>query len=129
MKNVACLSTFTLILLAASVSAHHNFASEFDAKRPFKLTGTVTRIEWTNPHAWFYLDVKDDQGAVKNWAMEMGSPNNLMREGWKRDSMKIGDVVSVEGFHARDRAQLGNARVVVLTSTGQRLFAASSVGK
>jgi len=129
MTKRACVMVLVVLVLAPRATAHHNFASEFDAKRPLKLTGTVTRIEWTNPHAWFYIDVKDDKGAAKNWAMEMGSPNNLMRAGWKRDSMKVGDVVSVEGFHARDRDQLGNARVVVLTSTGQRLFAASSVGK
>ena len=126
--KLACVA-LAVHVLAAPATAHHNFASEFDAKRPLKLTGTVTKIKWTNPHAWFYIDVKDDNAAVKNWAMEMGSPNNLMRAGWKRDSMKIGDVVSVEGFHARDRDQLGNARVVVLTRTGQRLFAASSVGR
>ena len=129
MMKRACVLAFAVLVLAPPAIAHHNFASEFDAKRPLKLTGTVTKIEWTNPHAWFYIDVKDDKAAVKNWAMEMGSPNNLMRAGWKRDSMKIGDVVSVEGFHARDRDQLGNARVVVLTRTGQRLFAASSVGR
>ena len=129
MLKPAMLAIIGLLLAPGPLISHHNFASEFDAKRPFKVTGTVTTLEWTNPHAWFYLDVKDDTGTTASWAMEMGSPNNLMRVGWKRDSMKAGDLVSVEGFHARDWKHRGNARVVILTRTGQRLFAASSVGK
>jgi hypothetical protein len=93
------------------------------------VTGTVTRVEWTNPHTWFYLDVKDEKGAVVNWAMEMGSPNALMRAGWKRASMNVGDAVTVEGYRAWERKNLGNARAVILTKTGQKLFAASSAGK
>ena len=118
-----------LLLATVSFYAHHNFRAEFDANRPFKLTGTVTRVEWTNPHTWFYLDIKDDTGSVANMGMEMGSPNALMRAGWRRDSMKAGDEVTVEGFHAHDRKDVGNARVVILVKTGQRLFAASSAGK
>jgi hypothetical protein len=123
-----------LVVLAATcpLTAHHNFRAEFDASRPFKLSGTVTRIEWTNPHTWFYVDVreiKDDAGKALNMGMEMGSPNALMRAGWRRDAMKIGDEVVVEGFHAHTRNHIGNARVVILVSTGQRLFAASSGGK
>ena len=84
--------------MGAAAHAHHNFRAEFDINAPFTVTGTVTRVEWTNPHTWFYLDVKDDNGAVVNWAMEMGSPNALMRAGWKRTSMNAGDVVTVEGY-------------------------------
>ena len=107
------------------VLAHHSFAAEFDANQPVKLTGTVTKIEWMNPHAYFYIDVKDESGAVTNWAMEMGSPNGLMRAGWTRNSMKIGDVIVVEGSRAKDGSHTGNARSV-MTGAGQRLFAASS---
>jgi hypothetical protein len=116
------------LLAAAEAMAHHSFAAEFDASKPITVTGTVTRIEWTNPHTWFYLDVKHE-GGVTNWGMEMGSPNSLMRAGWKRTSMNPGDVVTVEGFLARDRSNIANARVVILASTGQRLFAASSQGQ
>jgi hypothetical protein len=110
-----------------AVFAHHSFAAEFDADKPFKMTGLVTKIEWQNPHTFFYIDVTDPAtGKVTNWAMEMGSPNGLMRQGWTRNTLKIGDIVAVEGSRARSAQPLGNARVVILTSTGQRLFAASS---
>jgi hypothetical protein len=111
----------------STVFAHHSFAAEFDAGKPFKMTGLVTKIEWQNPHTFFYIDVTDPAtGKVTNWAMEMGSPNGLMRQGWTRNTLKIGDIVAVEGSLARAAQPIGNARVVVLTSTGQRLFAASS---
>lgn len=112
----------------SSVAAHHNFRAEFDINSPFSVTGTVTRVEWTNPHTWFYMDVKDDKGVITNWAMEMGSPNGLMRLGWTRNSMKIGDKVTVEGSMAKDGSPTGNANSVVLEATGKRLFAGSSQG-
>jgi len=116
-----------LLLAAVPVVAHHSFAAEFDAARPVSLKGLVTKVEWQNPHTFFYIDVTEDAtGKVTNWAFEMGSPNGLMRNGWTRNSLKVGDVVSVEGSRARDGSALGNARVVVLASTGKRLFAASS---
>ncbi|HYR85482.1 MAG TPA: DUF6152 family protein [Terriglobia bacterium] len=118
-----------LLPAAVPALAHHAFSAEFDAKQPIKLTGAVTKIEWQNPHTWFYMDVKDDSGNVTNWGMEMGSPNLLMRSGWNRNSMKIGDVISVEGFRAKNGSSIGNAQVVVLTGTGQRLFAGSSQGQ
>jgi len=118
-----------LLLAAVPVLAHHSFAAEFDASQPITQIGAVTKIEWMNPHTWFYIDVTSETGKVTNWGWEMGSPNLLMRAGWTRNSMKIGDVVTVEGSRARDGSNHANARVVILNSTGQRLFAGSSQGQ
>lgn len=110
---------------ALPVYAHHSFAAEFDAASPIDLTGTVTKVEWANPHTFFYIDVTTATGDVENWALEMGSPNGLMRRGWTRDSMRIGDTVTVTGSRAKDGSFKGNARSVTL-SGGKRLFAGSS---
>ena len=88
------------------------FAAEFDANSPIELTGTVTKVAWANPHTFFYIDVDEREGEIENWALEMGSPNGLMRRGWTRDSMKIGDVVTVAGSRAKDGSFKGNARSV-----------------
>jgi hypothetical protein len=115
-----------LLLSPVSLAAHHSFAAEFDATKPLKLTGTVTKLEWTNPHTWFFVDVKSEDGKVTKWGFEMGSPNGLMRAGWTRNSMKVGDIVTVEASRAKDGSNNANARTVTLASTGQTLFAASS---
>ena len=119
------------VLFAATVPAiaHHSFAAEFDASKPANLQGTVTKVEWQNPHAWFFMDVKDDSGKVSNWGVELGSPNGLMRAGWSKTSLKTGDVVIVEGSHAKDGSNHANARFVTLASTGKKLFASSSQGQ
>ena len=127
--QILALTAAVLVLAATSAPAHHSFAAEFDANKPFKMTGKVTEVRWMNPHTFFYIDVKDDKtGKVVNWGMEMGSPNILMRNGWRRDTMKVGDEVTVEGSLAKDGTPTGNARSVVLTSSGKRLFAGSSQG-
>jgi hypothetical protein len=131
-RSATVVAGIGMLLLTAARPAltHHSFAAEFDADKPFKMTGVVTKVEWQNPHTFFYIDVTDPAtGKVTNWALEMGSPNGLMRAGWSRNTMKVGDVVAVEGSLARSGRALGNARVVILTSTGQRLFAASSAGQ
>jgi Family of unknown function (DUF6152) len=127
--RIPATAALLVFLSTISLLAHHNFRAEFDINAPFTVTGTVTKVEWTNPHAWFYVDVKDDERAVVNWALEMGSPNALMRAGWKRTSMNTGDAVKIEGYRSWDRKNTGNARAVTLTKTGLRLFAASSAGK
>jgi len=124
--TVAVAGLAALLLTAAPAVAHHSFAAEYDAAKPIKLTGTVTKIEWTNPHCYFYVDVKNESGKVETWALELGNPNALLRNGWTPKSVKIGDEVSVEGTRAKDGSLLGNARSMILMSTGQRLFAGSS---
>ena len=118
---------FVTMISAGPSAAHHSFAAEYDATRPVKLTGKVTKVEWQNPHTYFYIDVQDAKnGETANWAVELGSPNSLMRLGWTRKSMKIDDVVTVEGSLAKDGSKLVNARTVALAGTGQRLLTGSS---
>jgi hypothetical protein len=124
--------TSALLALAAltavrvtPVHAHHSFAAEFDGSKAVTLKGVVTQIDWANPHVWFYITVKDEEGRTARWACEMGAPHQLQQRGWLRDTMKIGDVVTVAGSLARDGSKRANARVVT-TADGKTLGAASS---
>jgi hypothetical protein len=128
-KSLAVALGALVAVIALPVSAHHSFPAQYDADKPITLTGAVTKVEWMNPHILFAIDVKDEKtGAVTNWTLEMGSPNSLLRLGWNRDSMRVGDIVTVDGFLARDGSHLANARSVTLTSTGKKMFAGSSQG-
>ena len=126
MKQGFCALAFSVV--AFSAAAHHSFPAQYDIDKPIALTGKVTKVEWTNPHIFIYADVTDAKGAVVNWAFEMGGPNALLRQGWKRDSLKPGDLVTFEGSLARDGSNLVNARVVTMTDSGRKMFAGSSGG-
>jgi hypothetical protein len=127
MKYKVLTAGVGILLAALPLIAHHSFAAEFDDQKPVKLTGTVTKLEWTNPHARFYVDVKDEKGVVTNWEFELAALNALIRAGWTRNSLKPGDVITVEGFRAKDGSKLANATAVTLAN-GKRVFAASSHG-
>jgi DNA/RNA endonuclease YhcR with UshA esterase domain len=114
------------LMAQVPVWAHHSFAAEFDAKKSITLTGTVASIKWTNPHAHISVEVKDATGTVTSWDFEMGSPNALMRRGWSRSSLKPGDMITVNGYLAKDGSHLANARSVML-GDGRTVFAGSSI--
>ena len=123
MKNKVATLFAAIVLLAIAVPAiaHHAFAAEYDADQPVKLKGKVTKFEWTNPHARFYIDVVDEKGVVSNWNLELASPNVLRRNGWTSKILQIGEEITVEGSRARDGSKMANARVVTLAN-GQRVF-------
>jgi hypothetical protein len=115
------------LLISRPLLAHHSFAAEYDATKPITLTGSVTRVEWMNPHVYFHIDVKDAAGTTTNWAIEGGAPNTLYRAGWRKDSVKYGDVVTVYGYLARDGTHLANMRSAML-SDGRNLFGGQNDG-
>jgi hypothetical protein len=124
-KMAVIATAFAVLAGAVPMLAHHSFSAEFDRDKPFKATGVVTKVDWQNPHIWFYIDVKDEKtGKVTNYGWEMGSPNGLMRRGWTRNSLKVGSVVTVEGSMAKDGSNNANASTV--TIDGKKLFAGSS---
>ena len=126
MKAAVVVVGVALLLAGRAVVAHHAFSAEFDADKPVKLTGAVTKLDWTNPHAWIYVDVKGSDGKVANWGFELASPNGLMRLGWTRFSLKPGDEVTIEGTRAKNGSNNANAQAVTHAKTGQRLFAGTS---
>src|SRR5450631_246169 len=127
MKHTLLTVGLSLILAGTPVAAHHSFAAEYDAKKPIKLKGVITKVDWMNPHVYFYIDVEDEKGVITNWAFEMGPPNGLQRAGWNRNTMKIGDEVIVDGSMAKDGSKQANARSVMMG--GKKLGGASSEGQ
>lgn len=121
-KRIVALAGFAVMLAGASATAHHAFSAEFDQNKPVSLEGTITKAEWVNPHAWVYIDVKDAEGKVVNWAIEMGPPNALLRRGWKKSSMPFGAVIKVEGFAAKNGKEFANATDITLPD-GTKIFA------
>lgn len=125
---VGLVAVFGALLAVTPAIAHHSFSAEYDSKKPVTLKGTVTKVDWMNPHVYFYLDVEAD-GKITNWGLEMGPPNGLERAGWSRNTMQVGDQVIVEGTLAKDGSKQANARSVTMADTGKRLGAASSENK
>jgi hypothetical protein len=125
MTGLAILAAAGGVAAALAAHAHHSFSAEYDRDKPIMLTGAVTKLEWTNPHARIYIDVKDADGRIVNWDFELGPPNGLMRQGWNRNSLRAGQVVTIAGFLSKDEPNVANARSVNLPD-GRQVFAGSS---
>ena len=125
MRTTFCAVFCSLALAAMPASAHHAFAAEFDSERPVKVRGTITKIEWVNPHAWLYVDVKSPDGKVVNWHFELGPPNALFRLGWKKDAIPVGTEVVITGFRAKSMEAVANGRSIILPD-GRELFSGGS---
>jgi Family of unknown function (DUF6152) len=119
-KNVY-IAAAALLLITMRVSAHHAFSSEYDENKLVKVSGTVTEFKWTNPHAWLYVDGRDESGQIARWSFEMGSPNGLLHRGWRKGELTKGDQVTIDGYCAKDGSRLANARTVTLPD-GRKLF-------
>ena len=126
LTRLACATVLT-VMGVGSLYAHHSFAAQYDRSKPVTLKGTVTKVEWANPHIYFYLDVKTEDGKVENWAVEGGAPNSLYRNGWRKDSLQAGNLVTVDGWLAKDGSKLANMRAVVLAD-GRQVLGGSSGG-
>lgn len=113
------------LMSAVPLAAHHAFAAEFDVNQPVKVKGTITKVEWVNPHAWLYVDVKGDDGKVANWRFELGAPNAMIRLGWRKESVPAGLEVSITGFRAKSGDNVGNGRSIILPD-GKELFSGGS---
>jgi hypothetical protein len=129
MKTISRLLLLASLAMPLSLNAHHSFPAQYDVNKPITLTGKVTKVEWTNPHIFIYIDVTNEgTGEAVNWALEMGGPNALLRLGWKRDSLKPDDLITIEGSLARDGSNLVNAKSITMVSTGKKMLAGSSGG-
>jgi len=125
MKSIASLLAALLLIAALPVLAHHSFQAEFDTSKPVTLKGVVTKVEWMNPHAWFYIDVTTADGKLEHWQCETGAPIELLRRGWRKNDLKIGDQVSVEAYRAKDSTNTVSARVVTFPD-GRKVFSGSA---
>jgi len=124
--RLARCTTVCLMLAATATSAHHSFAVQYDDTKPIRIQGLLTKVEWTNPHVYFYLDVADDQNVVTSWAFEMVAPIVLERRGWTRNTLNIGEIIEVEGFLARDGTPLASASTLLITRTGRKYSGTTS---
>ena len=121
MSRILCAAAAALLLTTIRISAHHAFAAEYDENQRVTISGMVTKFDWTNPHAWLYVDGKDESDNVASWSFEMGSPNGLLHRGWRRMELKKGDQVTVEGYRAKDGRNVANVRTVTMPD-GRKLF-------
>jgi hypothetical protein len=126
--GLLAVALVALVPAAAPVVAHHAFAAEFDINKPITVTGAVTKLKWTNPHAFIFVGVKDDKGDTTEWGFELGTPNALLRLGWTRDAVKVGDTLTIEGYSAKDGSHYANARAIRLPD-GRKLFSGTVTGE